>query len=76
MTRQTGGDCGDLSRTRLSFDISTGQVVRWLKGGLMSKFGSALRMSKSLAAHNVKTEDEKIFIEINAGSDKEGYLCG
>jgi 3-phenylpropionate/trans-cinnamate dioxygenase ferredoxin subunit len=66
---------GDLSQGKLEgtvitcpvhssqFDISTGQVVRWMKGGLMSKLGGALKMSKSLAVYNVKTEDGKVLVE-------------
>jgi 3-phenylpropionate/trans-cinnamate dioxygenase ferredoxin subunit len=45
------------------FDISNGQVVRWLKGGLMSKLGSALKMSKGLKVYNVKVEDGKVLVE-------------
>ncbi len=45
------------------FDISNGQVVRWLKGGLMSRIGSALKLSKDLTAYNVKVEDGKVLVE-------------
>jgi len=45
------------------FDISNGQVVRWLKGGLMSKLGSALKMSRALTVYNVKVEDGKVLVE-------------
>jgi 3-phenylpropionate/trans-cinnamate dioxygenase ferredoxin subunit len=67
---------GDLSQGKLEgtvitcpvhgsqFDISDGQVVRWLKGGLMSKLGGALKMSKALTVYNVKIEDDKVLIEI------------
>jgi 3-phenylpropionate/trans-cinnamate dioxygenase ferredoxin subunit len=66
---------GDLSRGRLEgtvvtcpvhgsqFDISNGHVVRWLKGGLMSKLGGALKMSKALTVYNVKVEDGKVLVE-------------
>jgi 3-phenylpropionate/trans-cinnamate dioxygenase ferredoxin subunit len=66
---------GDLSQGKLEgtlvtcplhgsqFDISNGQVVRWLKGGLMSKLGGALKMSKALTAYNVKVEDGKVLVE-------------
>jgi 3-phenylpropionate/trans-cinnamate dioxygenase ferredoxin subunit len=66
---------GDLSQGKLEgtvvtcpvhgsqFDISNGQVVRWLKGGLMSKLGSALKMSKDLKVYNVKVEDGKVLVE-------------
>jgi len=35
------------------FDITNGRVVRWLKGGLMSKVGKAVKPSKDLAVYNV-----------------------
>lgn len=66
---------GDLSQGKLEgtvvtcpvhgsqFDISNGQVVRWLKGGLMSKLGSALKMSKTLTVYNIKVEDGKVLVE-------------
>jgi 3-phenylpropionate/trans-cinnamate dioxygenase ferredoxin component len=66
---------GDLSQGKLEgtvvtcpvhgsqFDISNGQVVRWLKGGLMSKLGSALKMSMALTVYNVKVEDGKVLFE-------------
>jgi rubrerythrin len=44
------------------FDISNGQVVRWLKGGLMSKVGKALKLSKDLPVYNVKVEDGKVLV--------------
>jgi 3-phenylpropionate/trans-cinnamate dioxygenase ferredoxin component len=67
---------GDLSQGKLEgtvvtcprhgsqFDISNGRVVRWLKGGLMSKVGKALKMSKGLAVYNVKVEGRSILVEI------------
>jgi 3-phenylpropionate/trans-cinnamate dioxygenase ferredoxin subunit len=66
---------GDLSQGKLEgtvvtcpvhgsqFGLSSGQVVRWLKGGLMSKLGSALKMSKALRVYNVKIEDGKVLVE-------------
>jgi len=67
---------GDLSQGKLEgtiitcpvhgsqFDISNGQVVRWLKGGLMAKLGSALKMSKPITVYNVKVEDGKVLVEV------------
>ena len=67
---------GDLSQGKLEkivvtcplhgsqFDITNGQVVRWLKGGLMSKLGGALKMSKALMVYNVKVEDGKVLVEV------------
>jgi 3-phenylpropionate/trans-cinnamate dioxygenase ferredoxin subunit len=65
---------GDLSRGKLEgtvitcplhgsqFDISNGQVVRWLKGGLTSKLGKALKLSRNLTVHSVKVEDGKVLV--------------
>lgn len=67
---------GDLSQGKLEgtvitcplhgsqFDISNGQVVRWLRGGLMSKIGSALKLAKDLMVYNVKVEDGRVLIEV------------
>ncbi|NWF77262.1 MAG: Rieske 2Fe-2S domain-containing protein [Chloroflexi bacterium] len=67
---------GDLSQGRLEgtvvtcprhgsqFDISNGRVVRWLKGGLMSKVGKALKMSKSLMVYNVGLQDGEVLVEV------------
>jgi len=47
------------------FDLSDGQVVRWLKGsGLVSMVGKALKSPRQLTTYNVKVEDDKILIEI------------
>jgi 3-phenylpropionate/trans-cinnamate dioxygenase ferredoxin subunit len=67
---------GDLSQGKLEgtvvtcprhgsqFDITNGQVVRWLKGGLMSKLGSALKTPKALTVYNLKVENGKIVVEV------------
>ncbi len=67
---------GDLSQGKLEgtvvtcpvhgsqFDVSNGQVVRWLRGGLMSKAGKALKLSKNLTAYNVKVEGSSVLVEI------------
>jgi len=67
---------GDLSKGKLEgtvvtcpvhgsqFDITNGQVVRWLKGGVMSKLGGALKPSKGLAVHKVKVEGGKVLVEV------------
>jgi 3-phenylpropionate/trans-cinnamate dioxygenase ferredoxin subunit len=44
------------------FDISNGQVVRWLKGGLVSKVGRALKLSSNLTVYSVKVEDGKVLV--------------
>jgi 3-phenylpropionate/trans-cinnamate dioxygenase ferredoxin subunit len=46
------------------FDISNGQVVRWVKGGLMSKIGKAFKPSKGLTVYNVKVEDGRVLVEV------------
>ena len=46
------------------FDVGSGQVVRWLKGGLMSKLGSAIKTSKTLTVYNLKIENGKILVEV------------
>ena len=67
---------GDLSKGKLEgtivtcpvhgsqFYINDGTVMRWLKGGLMSKLGSALKMSRPLRAYNVKVEGGKVLVEV------------
>jgi len=67
---------GDLSQGKLEgtvvtcprhgsqFDITNGQAVRWLKGGLISKIGGALKTSKALTVYNVKVENGKILVEV------------
>ncbi|MDH4299222.1 MAG: Rieske 2Fe-2S domain-containing protein [Dehalococcoidia bacterium] len=76
----TEGRCphmkGDLSQGKLEgtivtcprhgsqFDVSGGAVVRWLKGGLMSKLSGALKPSKSLKVYNVKIENGKVQVEV------------
>jgi len=46
------------------FDLSNGQVVRWLKGGLMSKVGKAFKLSKDLTVYNVKVEDDRVLVSV------------
>jgi len=47
------------------FDLSDGQVVRWLKGsGLVSIIGKALKSPRPLTIYNVKVEDDRVWIEI------------
>ena len=67
---------GDLSQGKLEgtvvtcplhgsqFDIGNGQVVRWLKGGLISKVGKAIKPSKDLTVYNVKVEDGRVLVEV------------
>ena len=47
------------------FDLSDGQVVRWLKSsGLIWKVGRLLKSPKPLATYNVRVEDNRILIEV------------
>jgi len=46
------------------FDISNGRVVRWLKGGLMSKVSKVLKPSKGLTVYNVEVEDNRVLVEV------------
>ena len=47
------------------FDLSDGQVVRWLKGaGLVSAVGKLLKSPRTLVVYNVKVEGDKILVEI------------
>ena len=47
------------------FDLSDGQVVRWLKGsGLFSAMGKALKSPKPLKTYGIKIEGDAILIEI------------
>ncbi len=46
------------------FDLSNGQVVRWLKSsGLIWKVSRAIKPPKHLVTYNVKVKDNRIFIE-------------
>jgi len=46
------------------FDLSGGQVVRWLKGGVISKVGKVFKPAKDLTVYDVKVEDDRVLIEI------------
>jgi 3-phenylpropionate/trans-cinnamate dioxygenase ferredoxin component len=66
---------GDLSQGQLAgtvvtcprhgsrFDLTTGRVVRWLGGGMLSKVGTAFKMSRDLVVYNVKVQDGKVMVE-------------
>lgn len=67
---------GELSRGRLDgtvvtcprhgsqFDVSSGRVVRWLKGGLVSKMAGAIKRPENLAVYDVKVEDGRVLVKI------------
>lgn len=67
---------GDLSRGKLTgtvvtcprhgsqFDISNGQLLRWLKGGLVSKMAGALKRPSNLTVYAVKVEDGRVLVEV------------
>lgn len=46
------------------FDLTSGQVVRWLSGGLKSKIGRVVKPSKPLNVYKVKVEDSSILVEL------------
>ena len=47
------------------FDLSTGQVVRWLKkSGLLETISKAIKHEKSLTTYTVKVEGNSIKMEI------------
>lgn len=46
------------------FDLSDGQVVRWLKGGPISVVSKAVKRPKPLTVYNVKVEDGRVLVEI------------
>jgi len=76
----TDGRCthmgGELSRGRLDgtvvtcprhgsqFDLSSGRVVRWLKGGLLSKMAGAIKRPSNLTVYEVKVEGDRILVKI------------
>lgn len=47
------------------FDLTNGQVVRWLKGsGLISKVGKILKSPRPLTTYKVRVEEDKILLEM------------
>ncbi len=47
------------------FDLSNGQVIRWLKSpGLLTTLSKVLKPPRPLKTYNIQVEDEKILIEI------------
>lgn len=46
------------------FDLRDGKVVRWLKGGALSKVGKLLKSSRPLATYPVKLDGDRIMLEI------------
>ena len=76
----TDGRCthmgGELSRGRLEgtvvtcprhgsqFDISSGKVIRWMKGGLLSKMAGAIKRPSNLTVYKVKVEDDRVLVKI------------
>jgi len=47
------------------FDITNGQVVRWLRGsGILSSIGKALKGPKQLGTYRTKVEDDSVMVEI------------
>lgn len=47
------------------FDVSTGQVIRWMKGGgLAYNIGKAIKGPRPLPTYNVKIEGDTISVEV------------
>lgn len=47
------------------FDLSSGKVVRWLKGtGLLAKIGTTLKQPKPLPVYETKINGDRIIIDI------------
>jgi 3-phenylpropionate/trans-cinnamate dioxygenase ferredoxin subunit len=47
------------------FDVTNGQVVRWLKGyGPLSSVSDEFKKEHALRTYNVKVEDDTIYVEI------------
>lgn len=47
------------------FDVRDGSVVRWLKGsGIISSLGKALKSPHTLQTYDVKTEGDKLLVEV------------
>ena len=52
-------------RHKSQFDITNGNVLRWLKGsGVVSAVGQVLKSPKSLKTFNVKIDSDIILIEV------------
>lgn len=49
------------------FDLSSGGVVRWLKGpGLISTVSKALKSPRPLAVYQLRVEDDRVTIDIES----------
>lgn len=47
------------------FDLTSGEVVRWLKGnGLLSKLGKAIKSPQPLTTYQIKVEGDRVMVEI------------
>lgn len=47
------------------FDVTNGQVIRWLKGyGTLSSVSDEFKKEHSLQTYNVKVEEDTIYVEI------------
>ena len=47
------------------FDLTSGEVIRWLKGsGLLSKIGKTLKSTRPLTTYQIKVEGDRVLIEI------------
>ncbi len=46
------------------FDIGSGRVVRWMKGGLVSKMAGVVKRPSDIAVYRVKVEEDRIMVEV------------
>ncbi len=47
------------------FDVRDGHLIRWMRGsGIASTIGKALKSPRSAVAYNLRTEGDKILIEV------------
>ena len=46
------------------FDLRDGKIVRWLKGGALSKASKLLKPSRPIATYPVKVDGDKIMLEM------------
>lgn len=67
---------GDLSKGELAgtvvtcprhgsqFDLSNGRVVRWMKGGVLSKVSTVFKAPRDLVVYKVKVANGRVLVEL------------
>ncbi len=46
------------------FDISSGKVIRWMKGGLLSKMAGVIKRPSNLTVYEVEVKDDRVLVKI------------